>query len=367
MMRLVLIGDIHAYRRFMPPGLLLGKRLLGVTTVWMWRQFLFDQRLLLPVLTHAAGLQPDWVLFCGDVSNTALPGEFADVRQALDDTLAGIPALIVPGNHDRYTRRSRHRRALERHLGAYVPGQFPCFRHLQGRWHLLALDAAVPYLASASGRLGQDQVEAISRQIAGLTADDGLIVLCHYPIFYPPGTYHRPGHSLLDKEDLIALLRACPARTLYLHGHVHVPWRFTLAEPGLEHITLINAGAPTCRTRRHRFGQGFWQIDLPENPQATVRLLRHVPYAEPMSANNSSSRTVPGAPGRVIPGAGAGAIPEALGRGIPGAPGREIPGAGVGVGVIPGATGAWGVEHTLLDGVRRKVPSGCLILQGSPS
>ncbi len=329
MMRLALIGDIHAYRRFLPPWLLLGKRLLGTTTLWTWRQFLFDQRLLGPVLNRAASLKPDLLLLSGDVSNTALPAEFMEVRHTLDALLGTTPALTVPGNHDRYTRRAQRRRTLEKLLGRYVPGRFPHFQRLRGRWHLLALDAARPYLTSASGRLGNDQMEAARQQVAALTRRDGLIVLCHYPLFYPPGTHHRPRHSLLDKKRLITLLRGCPARTLYLHGHVHVPWQFSAPDSALEHLTLINAGAPTCRTRRFPQGQGFWQIGLPANPWAGVGLWRHVPARDLTSADNG--------------------IPE------------------VGVGVEAKEIEGWTVTHRTLHPTGRVVVSAHPALQGLPA
>ncbi len=281
-MRVVLVGDIHAFRRFVPPWLLVGKRILGVTTLWFHRQFVFDRRLLAPVLRQALTLKPDLMLLSGDLTTTSLPGEFLDVRHILDSELREVAALVIPGNHDRYTRRAQQQGALERHLGRYVPSGFPHFRHLRGRWHLLALDAAKPYFASAHGRLGAAQLAAIEPLVAPLTAQDGLIVLCHYPSVYPPGMHHRPGHALLDREELMGMLRRCPARTLYLHGHVHMPWQFTPSDAALGHVTFINAGSPTCRSRRYRFGQGFWQIELADDPSRPVELWKHLPQRDPV-------------------------------------------------------------------------------------
>jgi len=279
-MRLALIGDIHLYTRLVAPWRLLNKRIVGMLSLWFNRQFHFDPRLLDALLMRVAQQHPDCLLCAGDVSTTSLATEFADLRAYLQRHVRGIPTLIVPGNHDRYTGAARRERAMEKCLGPLVPAPFPHFHLLTERWHLLALDAAEPHFTSAQGRLGPAQLQAAAQQIAGLSARDGLVVLCHYPAMYPPGVRDRIGHGLLDRADLRDLLARCPARVLYLHGHNHQPWSFTCAEPGLTHVTVVNAGAPTLRSRAHPCGQGFWNIDLPDDATQAIRLCRQVPYKD---------------------------------------------------------------------------------------
>ncbi len=102
-MRLLLIGDIHAYRLYVSPWHLLGKALLGQTNLWLYRRRKFDLSLLPAVVARAVDLRPDLVLLSGDLTTTAYPGEFADVAAALRPLLAAVPTVAVPGNHDRYT------------------------------------------------------------------------------------------------------------------------------------------------------------------------------------------------------------------------------------------------------------------------
>ena len=42
-------------------------------------------------------------------------------------------------------------------------------------------------------------------------------------------------------------------------------------------FTCINAGAPCMTSAVYPLGQGFWQIDLPDDPAAPLGLVHHLP------------------------------------------------------------------------------------------
>ncbi len=174
-MRLLLIGDIHSYRLLVPPWALLGKRLLGQGNVWLNRRHKFDRTLLPALVQQAASVEPDMVLLCGDLTSTALPGEFDDCLKALAPLVDAFPVMIVPGNHDRYTFTSARRSLLESAAGTSIPPEFPhCHRYPSpfNRWRLLALDAARPRGLSSRGEVGKAQLAEARRQIADLTDSD---------------------------------------------------------------------------------------------------------------------------------------------------------------------------------------------------
>ena len=280
-MRLVLVGDIHSYRLWVPPWLLLSKRIVGQANLWLNRRHQFDRTLLAPLVRQVRTVEPDMLLFSGDLTSTALPGEFDDVIKALSSIANAYPTVIVPGNHDRYTFTSARRRDLETSAGELMPRQFPHFVRLPSpadRWNLLALDGAVPRIISSRGLAGADQLAQARKQIASLTDSDGLVVLCHYALRrLPEMTPMRWVHRLADAAEVEAMLADCPARILYLHGHVHVPWCWHRTEPGFERVTDVNAGAPCLRQSEYPYGHGFWQIDLPADPREQVGLRHHVP------------------------------------------------------------------------------------------
>lgn len=291
-MRLALIGDIHTYRLCVPPWHLVGKRLIGQTNLWLNRRHRFDHSLLEAVIEQTVSIKPDMVLISGDLTTTALEGEFQDVAQMLAPLTDQYPTVIVPGNHDRYTFTSARRRVMETMLPNLVPDQWPHFRQLTSQWHLLALDSAVPRIFNSRGRIGIDQMRKIRHMTANLTADDGLIVLCHYPLKSPPRSLPLTwDHKLADSFRLRRLLTRCPARLLYMHGHIHRPWCWQPRRSNQSHFTYINAGSPCMTSTKHPNGQGFWQVDLPDQPNNGLKVIHHLPTThgpENKAASNSN-------------------------------------------------------------------------------
>ena len=280
-MRIALLGDIHHYRLFVPPWRLMSKRLVGQTNLWLNRRRCFNRTLLMMALNRIASIKPDLLLLSGDLTTTSLEAEFADIAAVLEPLSGRIPIVAVPGNHDRYTFGAARHRRMEQMLPSIVPQQFPHFRKLTGRWHLLALDGAKPNVMSARGRLGEDQLRACRQYASQLTKEDGLIVLCHYPIKSPPRALPITwDHKLADSGRLRRLLVRCPARLLYLHGHIHRPWCWQPKRSDQSHFTYLNAGAPCMVNSKHPCGQGFWEIDLPDDPAAHVNVVHHVPVCD---------------------------------------------------------------------------------------
>ena len=275
-MRLAVLGDLHLYKLWVQPWRLLCKRILGQINLWWDRRKKFDPTLLPPMLDRAASIAPDLMLLTGDLTMTSYPGEFDLVREALA-RVAGVPMLGIPGNHDRYTHASAWFHAMERHLPGLVPGFFPHMRSLTSRWRLLVLDAARPRFLSARGHVSQAQLSGAQELVQELKPSDGLVVMCHYPaIPRPDGRHAAWQHRLANAPAVLDLLRGCRAKMVFLHGHVHKPWLIPAAA-GIANLTDLNVGAPIMRRPDFPHGQGFWQLDLSDEDDATVRFTHHVP------------------------------------------------------------------------------------------
>jgi 3',5'-cyclic AMP phosphodiesterase CpdA len=275
-MRLVHLGDIHAYRLFVPPWRLIGKALVGQANLWLRRRRHFHRHLLAPVLQQVAQVKPDILLISGDLTTTAVRGEFQDVADALSTHLPGVPTVIVPGNHDRYTVRSLRKRRIETMLPDRVPAPFPHVRALGGRWRLLALDASVPRAVTSRGLLGEAQLRGVKEVVTSMDETSGLVVLCHYPFGVPPELPPmRWHHCLCDAAQLREILGFSRGKVLFLHGHVHQPWRWQPAD--LPQVIDLNAGAPCLVGPIYTHGQGFWQVELPDDPRQPLQTIHHVP------------------------------------------------------------------------------------------
>lgn len=276
-MRVALIGDIHLFRLKVTPRQLLGKRLLGQSNLWLNRRFRFNHDLLEPLIERVAAIEPGMVLCTGDVTTSSLENEFADVVRYLRPLSEQMPMVIVPGNHDRYTFRSARKKRIETLLGGLMPMKFPHHAKLTERWHLLGLDSARPQVMMSRGVIGPRQLTRAKRLLANLTEADGVVVLCHYPPDTPPGTPRSWAHDLADAKLLSDALEACPARVVFLHGHIHRPWHWEKRSGEGQPLTCINAGAPCLISSHYPCGQGFWEIVLPEDPTQDLHLVHHVP------------------------------------------------------------------------------------------
>ena len=274
-MRLVLFGDIHLYRLWLAPWHLASKRVLGQSNLVLNRRRKFNHALLPGMIERAVELKPDVCLLSGDLTTTALVKEFELVARALKPMTDQVPTIAVPGNHDRYTYRSARTQRMDRMLEALVPQRFPHTRELSDRWRLLALDAAVPSPHNARGRLGAVQLQAATEYADALDETQGLIVLCHYPCAVPSHIREFASHALAERDELRAVLERCKARVVYLHGHIHRPWHHEVGDGSGVPFTCIDAGSPCLTSPDFPQGQGFYQIDLPDDPSEPLAVTHH--------------------------------------------------------------------------------------------
>ncbi|MFA7238307.1 MAG: metallophosphoesterase [Phycisphaeraceae bacterium] len=263
-MRIVLLGDIHVHQLLPAPWHWFSKRILGQTNLLLNRRSRFDLARLPDVFAHALALKPDFILHTGDWTTTALPAEFDRARRLIGAIPPHIPFITIPGNHDRYTFTAARTRRFEQYFGPFAPKFYPHHRDLGEGIHLIALDATYPTLMHAHGRCGEAQLAASRESLTALKDVRRLIVMNHYPLVTPPPPPPevKPEsyfHRLRDADALCGILQSFGRPVLYLHGHVHQPWCFTL--PGTQ-ITDLNAGAPVMRSDDYPAGQGFWQIDI---------------------------------------------------------------------------------------------------------
>ena len=224
--RLALLGDIHLYRLWCAPWRMLNKRLLGQINLWFKRRHHFNRDMLPDVLQQVLAIDPAMLLLTGDVTTTALREEFDDVRRAFE-LLGDLPTIGVPGNHDRYTYSSMRNGTMETHLPGIVPDSFPHMQPISKNWKLLLIDASVPRILTARGQVGPAQLVQINALLGQLTADEGVVVVCHYPLLHPAGKEEALQHRLDDLQALRDVLAKYEARMIYAHGHVHYPWCLT--------------------------------------------------------------------------------------------------------------------------------------------
>jgi 3',5'-cyclic AMP phosphodiesterase CpdA len=202
---------------------LAGKRALGYLN-WMRNRQKFHRREVLDALISDLHPQkPDHIAVTGDLVNLALDAEFAPSRAWLESIGTPDRVTVIPGNHDAYVRRTRHRFAQawreyldgdEARSGALT---FPCLRR-RGPLALIGLSSAVPTAPlMATGRLGRVQLEALERMLTALAPEPVFrVLLVHHPL-----RSKSRSKRLTDSSGLLAILKRHGVE-LVLHGHDHV-------------------------------------------------------------------------------------------------------------------------------------------------
>lgn len=275
-MRIALIGDIHFFSLKLHPRRMLSRRVLGQSNLWLNRRNRFVHAVLEPVMKRVLETLPQHVLCSGDLTTTSLESEFAKAAEVLAPVHEHTPVVVVPGNHDRYTFQSVKARRIEGIMQGMLPAAFPHVRELSPTWKLVALDSAVPNVLFSRGRLGEEQCAAFEQELGKVQPGQGVVILCHYPVGVPPGVPTAWTHDLKEDKRVRQAIADCRGRVLFLHGHIHKPWRWESRKGGVE-MTCVNAGSPCYATPTYPLGQGFWELELPEDVDHRIEMLHHYP------------------------------------------------------------------------------------------
>ena len=214
----------------------MGKRLLGWISWQQRRRHLHRAEVLRALFKDLKRQNPDHVAVTGDLTNIALPGEFEAAAQLLAELGPPSWVSLVPGNHDAYVSVPQARswdlwaeymlsdETLEERDGSALPlaaprhEEFPTVR-VRGPVALVGACSALPTRAgSASGRLGDDQIERLASTLAELRSRElCCVLLIHHPVVDEGFT---PRRRLRDSAALRTVLRDVGA-DLVLHGHGH--------------------------------------------------------------------------------------------------------------------------------------------------
>ena len=154
-----------------------------------------------PVYAAIARRAPDFVLHCGDITDTGLPGEYERYWQTVPAALRGR-IRHVPGNHE--VRWDPTAKGLYREQFGAVPFSFDA-----GGVHVTGFDPTQPLLEP--GHFGAAALEWLDRDLA---AAGGPTLLFHH---FPVGGEHD---YIDDQAALLKLIARHDVRVL-VAGHVH--------------------------------------------------------------------------------------------------------------------------------------------------
>jgi 3',5'-cyclic-AMP phosphodiesterase len=161
---------------------------------------------------NALPQRPSFILHTGDLTHLAKPEEFDTVAQVLQ-TAKVDKIFYVPGEHDVFTDDAKS------YLNRYGKGTrgtgWQSF-DFQGV-HFIGLVNVLNLKSGGLGVLGQEQLDWLKADVAGLSANTPIVVFAHVPLWT---VYPKWGWGTEDSEQAIALLKRFGSVTI-LNGHIH--------------------------------------------------------------------------------------------------------------------------------------------------
>lgn len=198
------------------------------------------------LMDHLVDLAPDGLFITGDLTTTALEEEFALARTCLEPVLASTPTLMIPGNHDVYTRNAQSQKRMFKTFGPWMgldTTAAPVARLDVGEVTLLGLDPTRSHPLLSSGRVPQPQLDALTTQMDSMP-DRAVLLGLHYPILDRRGEiYDGLNHGLMNAAALQkTLTSASHLPVAILHGHEHHGFTVDL-DCGGRTVPIYNSGS----------------------------------------------------------------------------------------------------------------------------
>jgi Icc protein len=173
---------------------------------------------------NALPQRPPFVLHTGDLTHLSKSEEF----DTLDQILKGLKTdqiFYVPGEHDVFSDQGAE--YLKR-FGKGTQGKgWQSFDH--GGTHYIGLNNVVAASSGPTpgsfknggneglGALGQEQLDWLQKDVAGLSASTPVVVFTHVPLW---AVYPQWGWSTEDSEQALSFLKRFGSVTV-LNGHIH--------------------------------------------------------------------------------------------------------------------------------------------------
>lgn len=274
MPRIAHISDLHFSHITLNPLQFFSKRWVGNGNLIFSRKRSFSETLLHPLPHLFQKLKVDYIFITGDVSTTGLEKEFQKAKHFLSELSVGSKKLLLlPGNHDHYTKRDFHRKLFYRFFENDTPPKSGVshenlslgkdqieLRPLFGSWWYLAIDTVIATsLISSQGLFSEQLEEKLQKILQDFPKDQKILFLNHFPFFQ----FDQPRRVLLRGLSLGSLLQKTPQVRLYLHGHTH---RHCIADLRCANFPIIlDSGSSTMLSR-----PSFNLLDLEEDSCAVT-------------------------------------------------------------------------------------------------
>jgi 3',5'-cyclic AMP phosphodiesterase CpdA len=234
----------------------------------------------------AGELDTDLVLCTGDLTALATDAEFDAARSIFDPLMGDRRFVVIPGNHDLYTRRDDREQRFTRRFASSLESDLPelC---TDGPWPIvrlpaedvavIAVNSARPILLASSGHVSDAQIEGLRAALVDpRVAGRFVFLMTHYAPCRADGSPDTKQHGLDNVDDLLDAATGVE-RGAYLCGHIHTTFRQRIAGfagevfcagsstlGGREGFWLFESGTSGWEARRGRWSGDDYVVDPPD-------------------------------------------------------------------------------------------------------
>ena len=164
---------------------------------------------------NAMKKRPEMILHTGDLTHLSKPAEFDTVQQLLRGAGAG-ETFYVPGEHDVFGDDGKLYRERFAARGAGANAN-PWYSFDLKGVHFVGLVNVMNLQQNGLGKLGDDQLEWLEKDLADRTSSTPIVVFAHVPLW---SIYPQWGWGTQDSERALAYLKRFGSVTV-LNGHIH--------------------------------------------------------------------------------------------------------------------------------------------------
>lgn len=261
-MKILHLSDLH-FPTSLPFFQLKGKMFVGYLNYNLRRKSKYPKKVLDSILTFIQETNPDAIVVSGDLTNVSHEEEFKKAKKILNE-LPLEKVFYIPGNHDRYVKESSGENALYERYFSEFSGEsishnksYIRIKKIQNL-HFVGWDSSVPLsILNAHGWIHPEIVTQTKRFLSEKKITNYILV-CHHPIWNPSDKQETVHHKLLNREEIVSLLKEQPP-LVYLHGHVHTNW---VKFPGEELPYYVINSASSTRLSDVKHESGFHLLEI---------------------------------------------------------------------------------------------------------
>lgn len=249
MLKIAHLSDLHFSSVTYNPSQFFSKRWIGNLNLIFSRRRGHSESQVEAIIDLLIQEKVAIVFITGDVSTTSRSTEFEKAAQFINKLSEnGIKTIVLPGNHDHYTRSSYRKKLFYKHL---TNKDFPyLFKeeaislkdqkieavHIDENWVAIALDVIVPTsLVMSTGLFPEELEQRLISALEKIPKGKRVMILSHFPFFCNETLRKR----LIRRKALKAQMEKYDV-SIFMHGHTH---NQTIANLYPELPLILDAGS----------------------------------------------------------------------------------------------------------------------------